>query len=311
MNNNQKLGVALPPPPLKNSNKTIKIIDRAIIALKSFGYQKVFQDKNHSSSPLNPWAYIRVKNEIDTLQASLDSIVGGIKRGVIVYNECNDGSEEVIKNFCKKHQGFICVEYPYEVLGVEHLKQEREYKKTLPEFYNFALSFIPKNEWFIKIDCDQIYDSEKLQKSFSLAKSFNDVVVYMQLNLHIFDNRVFIRIKDPVVEHGDHFLMCNRDVYFVESFVASSEMECKSYEMLKRTFSSKIKKTQCVLWHFPYIKASRQDLAKIEDYVPLSEYKKVIPEKYLLRISLDMLDEERILSFLRGKNETEYSGGRK
>lgn len=254
MSNNQKLGVALPPPPLKNSNKTIKIIDRAIIALKSFGYQKVFRDKNHSSSPLNPWAYIRVKNEIDTLQASLDSIVGGIKRGVIVYNECNDGSEEVIKNFCKKHQGFVCVEYPYEVLGVEHLKQEREYKKTLPEFYDFALSFIPKNEWFIKIDCDQIYDSEKLQKSFSLAKSFNDVVIYMQLNLHVFDNQVFIRIKDPIVEHGDHFLMCNRDVYFIESIVSSSEQECKSYEVLKRSFSSRIKKLSVFFGIFHILK---------------------------------------------------------
>lgn len=306
MNKNQKMGVALPPPPPKNAGKIKKVVDRALIALKSLEYQRVFQDKNHPNSPLNPWAYIRVKNEIDTLQASLDSVAGGIKRGIIVYNECIDGSDELIKEFCKKHQGYICVEYPYEVLGVEHFRQERKYKKTLPEFYDFALSFVPKNEWFIKVDCDQIYDLEKLKKSFSLVKSFNDVIVYMQLNLHIFDDRVFIQMKDPVVEHGDHFLMCNRGIYFDESFMTSSEKKCKSYEILKRTFSSRIKKTQCVLWHFPYIKASRKDLAKIEDYVPLSEYKKVIPEKYLLRISPDMLDEERILSFLRGQDETQY-----
>lgn len=73
--------------------------------------------------------------------------------------------------------------------------------------------------------------------------------------------------------------------------------------MLKRSFSSRIKKTQCLLWHFPFLKESRRELAKIEDYVPLSQYDKVIPKEYLSRISPDMLDEERILKFLRGQRD--------
>lgn len=59
------------------------------------------------------------------------------------------------------------------------------------------------------------------------------------------------------------------------------------------------------------MKASRRELAKIEDYVPLSEYHKVIPSKYLSRIALDMLDEERILKFLKGENEKSNNGGGK
>lgn len=306
------LGVALPPPPNPPS-KLKKVIDRIKISFKSLFCSQIFSDENHPNSPLNPWAFIRVKNEIETLRASLDSIVGnhkGIKRGVIVYNECDDGSDEVIKEFCQKHQGFICIEYPHQVLGVKHSKEEREYKKTLPEFYEFALSFIPQNQWLIKIDCDQIYDIDKLYKSFSLAKTFNDSVVYMQLNLHIFEGRVYLNAKNPVFEYGDHFLICNRGLYFIEGFVSSEDSQIYSYEMLKRNFSSNIKKTECVLWHFPYMKASRRELAKIEDYVPLSEYQKVIPQKYLSRIAPDMLDEERILKFLKGKNDKECYGGK-
>lgn len=71
--------------------------------------------KQSQESHLNPWAYIRVKNEAHTLKASLYSILPAIRRGVIGYNDCDDGSEEIILEFCANFPSFIPVKYPYNV----------------------------------------------------------------------------------------------------------------------------------------------------------------------------------------------------
>ncbi|MBC5858425.1 beta-1,4-N-acetylgalactosaminyltransferase, partial [Campylobacter jejuni] len=113
-------------------------------------------------SPLNPWAFIRVKNEAITLRASLESILPAIQRGVIGYNDCTDGSEEIILEFCKQYPSFIPVKYPYEV-QIENPKSE---ENKLYSYYNYVASFIPQDEWLIKIDVDHYYDAKKLYKSF-------------------------------------------------------------------------------------------------------------------------------------------------
>lgn len=72
MDKNKKIGgVILPPPPCKNSNKIQKVFDRIVVGLKSCLYQKILQDKEHCNSHYNPWVFIRVKNEIQTLRARL------------------------------------------------------------------------------------------------------------------------------------------------------------------------------------------------------------------------------------------------
>lgn len=63
--------------------------------------------KKYRIVPVEPWAFIRVKNEIKTLKACLESIKPVIKKGVIAYhklseNEFDDGTESYITEFCKK-----------------------------------------------------------------------------------------------------------------------------------------------------------------------------------------------------------------
>lgn len=260
---------------------------------------------------IDPWAFVRVCNEKETLRQSLKSILGAISKGVIVYNECTDGSDEIIKEFCIENSGFLYKEYPYQVMQCFHHKDEKEYKKSLADYYNFALDLIPKGEWLIKIDTDQIYDYKKLKASFSLPKSRREVVCYFRLELHCFNNRIYINRHTPIKDLGDHWLFYNQYSNFFDHILREDGDFEEGYEMLDFGFVTKEYVPELNTWHFPYVKSSRKDLAKIEDYVPLSEYKKVISEKDLLRISPDMLDEERILSFLRDKNEAEYSGGKK
>lgn len=97
-------------------------------------------------SPLNPWAFIRVKNEAITLRASLESILPAIQRGVIGYNDCDDGSEEIILEFCKQYPSFIPIKYPYEI-QIQNPKSE---ENKLYHYYNYVASFIPQGEWLIK-----------------------------------------------------------------------------------------------------------------------------------------------------------------
>lgn len=260
---------------------------------------------------IDPWAFIRVCNERETLEQSLNSILGAISKGIIVYNECTDGSDEIIKQFCLKNPGFICKEFPYNVMQCRHHKDEVKKKRSLAEYYNFALSFIPKNEWFIKIDTDQIYDCQKLKASFSLPKSRREIVCYFRMELHCFDGRIYIHRHTPIKDFGDHWLLYNKYSDFFDHVLREDGDFLEGYEMINFGFITKNYVPELNTWHFPYMKASRRELAKIEDYVPLSEYHKVIPQEYLSRIALDMLDEERILKFLKGENEKSNNGGGK
>ena len=74
-----------------------------ILAQKThFGYFDFDKNAQNPKSPLNPWAFIRVCNEAITLKSCLESILPAIQRGVIAYNDCTDGSEEIILEFdCK------------------------------------------------------------------------------------------------------------------------------------------------------------------------------------------------------------------
>lgn len=157
---------------------------------KKYKNEYIYWDKieNYKSNKsIEPWAYIRVRNEVGTLKTCLKSIVPVIKKGVIGYNDCTDGSEEVILEFCSKNKGFIPVKYEHHIFDFQ---DERNGKKGNEEnkfatYCNYLLSFIPKGEWIIKIDCDHVYDTEKLKKIFKIPKSKNDCIILPKINIDI------------------------------------------------------------------------------------------------------------------------------
>lgn len=269
--------------------------------IKTLWQKSPFNNPYHPQSPLNPWAFIRVCNERETLKQSLESIIGAISRGIIVYNECTDGSEEIIKDFCSKHQGFREMPYPYKVSPCRCTRAEFVTKKTLADYYNFALSFIPQGEWLVKIDTDQIYDCQKLKESFSLATSTQDIVFYFRLNLHLFDEGIFIDKINPISDPKDHWLLCNKGLFFINDIQEGDDLRIFYWELLQISYSYQSIDAPLNTWHFPFLKESRRKLAKKENHIPLSEYKKVIPKEYLANINPDMLDEKRILHYLKGR----------
>ena len=176
----------------------------------------------YRKNPIEPWAFIRVKNEIKTVQSCLESIVPVIKKGVIGYhklleNEIDDGTEEYIIEFCKKNPNFILFKYDFTVIPANDIRyRELEnipLENRLDSYYNAVLSKIPRNEWFIKIDCDHVYDTEKLKKLMYLPKKDTDIISYSRLNLHYENEKLYV-IKNPTLfDVGDSWLLKNEDIF--------------------------------------------------------------------------------------------------
>lgn len=262
-----------------------------------FGYFDFDKNSKDTNSPLNPWAFIRVKNEAKTLKASLYSMLGAIQRGVIGYNDCDDGSEEIILEFCSKFKSFIPAKYPYSVKTID----PDDEKSKLYSYYNFVLNFIPKNEWFIKIDVDHIYDAKMLYKSFYLPKNELEGVRFPRINFDVENGEVFVQKLDKhnflYHDGSDQVLMLNKDTYFKEEpstpnsqwayggGYACIEAWQKPYLVLHIA--------EFVQWHFPAIKSRRKGFLGTQ-WIPLDDF---IRQNTQVGIKIDreFISKEKIL----------------
>lgn len=257
-------------------------------------YKRIkLKDIKLTRKPIEPWAFIRVKNEMRTMEASLNSILPAISKGVIGYNDCDDGSEEFILEFCKKNPGFIPCKYPHSVYPPSHeaYKTAGEEEKKLPAYYNYVLSKIPKGEWLMKVDVDHIYDAEKLKKVFHLLKKPSDCVILSRLDLHYLDEKLYtFKGSKNLIESKDHWIINNYDLNFTLYSGYNEDGTYVGCETLKVKDRNLIF-TQLTNWHFPCMKKNRYvtDLSKLE---PFKNYKKNYSTE---KITSDMMDEERIL----------------
>lgn len=241
---------------------------------KKNAFRVTVEDRRSGSRPVtyvDPWAFIRVKNERSTLLASLNSILPVIKKGVIGYNECTDGSEDIIQQFCNEHQGFIPFNYPHHVIAACDKKylEDVPFENTLAGYYNAVLDLIPKKEWLIKIDVDQIYFPEILLHSFSLPRNEREWVVYSRLNLYRQEGK--LKVID-YVRPGDHWLIYNDGLYFVNTIGARANgdfMACESLRMMNCIKRGAPYLPECSSIHFPCEKQYRSyyfDESRVIDF---------------------------------------------
>ncbi|MDD6055479.1 MAG: hypothetical protein PUB96_02895 [Helicobacteraceae bacterium] len=286
------------------------------------GFFNFDKKAKNPKSPLNPWAFVRVKNEAKTLRASLDSILPAFQRGVIGYNDCDDGSEEIILEFCAQFPSFIPLKYPHEV----QIKNPQNIENKLASYCNFILERIPKNEWWFKVDTDHIYDAKKLYKSFYLPKNSWDMVNYSRLNVVVENGEVFLQKSghnEALVEIGDQKLCCNKGCYFFERVGKKSfyNADAKdyfkdfvSYEGLSLgAFFKNGKVLENLLfiehcrnrymgelsnYHFPFVKTRRKSYNKAH-FIKLEDYKS---KKIGVNIDKNLLNKARILELYRRFN---------
>ncbi len=256
---------------------------KAHLYVKHKGYFQA--DKNAASiySPRNPWAYIRVRNEAHTLRACLYSILPAIQRGVIGYNDCDDGSEEIILEFCEKFPSFIPVKYPHHI-DLSHPQSEANRFHT---YCNFVLSVIPKYHWLILIDTDHIYEARKLFKSFYLAQKVWDMVLHSRINFLSSENGVRIQSSCTEVYEGDHWLVNNFGLEF--------QVFNETYEQLI-PHTNHLISTELPSWHFPYQKDSRKIDAQKFQWVALESWQS---SEIGTRIDKIMLKSDVMDTFVR------------
>lgn len=131
---------------------------------------------------------MRVRNERRFIEPCVKSCIDALDELIIVYNDCTDGSEEVIEKVRQQYPQKIKVfHYPYKVLGAGLNKEEYECVKKLPldsphllcNYYNFALSKATYM-YAIKIDADQMYFAEVLKEYGDLCRSENFHISFFQ-----------------------------------------------------------------------------------------------------------------------------------
>ena len=214
-----------------------------------------------------------------------------IQRGVIAYNDCTDGSEEIILEFCAKFPTFIPAKYPHSVQIYNPQTQE----SRLYHYYNFALAQIPKGEWLVKIDCDHIYDAKRLYKSFYLPRHRFEAVLIARLDVLVKARQVRVggTLSDFLMPGADHWLIYNRGLSFEELFLPHDKST--SYEFLRAKPRRLDIHTQLNNYHFPQIKASRAvaNEARFANALPLDEVRK--SPLVGTRIDPALLDEAKIL----------------
>ena len=249
---------------------------------------------------IDPYAFIRVKDEKRTLLASLNSILPVIHKGVIAYNDCTDGSDLIIKDFCKNNPGFIPFCYPHKVVGagdrayLEHIP----FENTLAGYYNAVLELIPDGEWLIKIDADQIYFPDILKHSFSLPKDKTEYVVYSRLDLFINQQNElkFWRYVRP----GDHWLIFNENLQFVNDVGFSKDGDFHAYERLQIKNKRIPYKPECSSLHFPLEKKYRSFTPDENNMVDFSEFKKTAnPNEF----SEEILDIKTVRKIIESFNQ--------
>lgn len=115
---------------------------------------------------------LRVKNDAEFIEASIDSCIDALDELIIVYNDCSDNSPELIYKKQKQYPEKIKVyEYKHKIYSINLTREEYEYAKSLPSdspnllcnYYNFALSKVTC-KYAMKIDTDQIYFTDKLKE---------------------------------------------------------------------------------------------------------------------------------------------------
>lgn len=259
-----------------------------------------------SQHHVDPWAFIRVKNERSTLLASLESILPVIHRGVIAYNlapgEYSDGSEKIIESFCKKHPEFIPFHYPHYIepaLSKRYLDSKIPFENTLAGYYSAALALIPKNEWMLKIDVDHIHHKDALLHSLYLPKSTKDIVSYSRLDV-VRDANNHLRVV-TYERPGDQLLIFNDDLGYYNNAGYRDDGSVYAFEVLTHGKRNIPYCPECMSMHFPFEKKSRPFPGNTETLPLLMEYLNTAdPEEF----SRDFLTYEHYLEEFDKANST-------
>lgn len=168
-------------------------------------------------------AYIRLYNEEKTIIPCLNSIDNLFDEIIIIYSEIDDLSlkliDKYISNYAKTN--ITIFKYPHKVYPQESKKylSNFDYKNSLASYYDYGLKKI-KTKYWMKIDADQIYFSDKLQIIIEHVKKYSPYIcipIY-GFNFQIMNNEIRISNEAPLNGGVDHGIIPNdKNLYYIQT----------------------------------------------------------------------------------------------
>lgn len=160
-------------------------------------------------------AFMRLKNEIKTLPANLDSIDGLFDKYVIIHSpEPDDGSVAYAKAWCATRRNCHVVEYPHRVypsLSKEYFEGQVDPENSMAAYSTFGINQFSPEEWIINIDADQVYIRSALSdlvRRIRTETSKNDNAFYCLkgYNTFVWHNRLVKLKYQPIMgTYCDHY----------------------------------------------------------------------------------------------------------
>jgi hypothetical protein len=227
-------------------------------------------DPHWSEHPLdNVWAFIRVRNEGIIFKYMLASIDSVFTHGVIAISDSTDSTESLAINFTFFHPNFIIVKYPFSVLppGDPNYETFPPPGRRLDFYYNYVLSFVPRNCWLVKLDGDVIYDTKSLQEIISGRGDHRRMICFARLHVWCISHQAFILKKNPIINPCDHFMIFNDEL----SFRLSRDPIHGFMEQLSFPWNTKFRWVRAVMLHFAAEKKWKRWRPPLEDVIAMNE----------------------------------------
>lgn len=146
---------------------------------------------------------MRVKNDSEFLELSIESALPALDELVIVYNDCNSLTIDILAKIEKKHSDKVsvfCYNHKIQAFDLnpdiyfEVLNLPSDSPSLLSSYYNFGLSKT-NYQYVLKIDTDQIYFTEKLVDLCNLYRNRKFNIVSLIYILVLFILKIYLSIS--------------------------------------------------------------------------------------------------------------------
>lgn len=177
---------------------------------------------------------MRVKNEEQFISLSIDSCIDALDELIIVYQDCDDNTPQIIHEKTKQYPNKIKAFHYKHSIKSHHLSDEEfdlfsKLPSTSPNllssYYNYALSKC-SYKYCLKIDADQIYNSGKLltlcnayrskkKISYTLMERFAAFTLNLFASINSFYNCIFKNHK--TLPYLGNTLINNYESYVIKN----------------------------------------------------------------------------------------------
>jgi glycosyltransferase involved in cell wall biosynthesis len=169
-------------------------------------------------------AVMRLKNEARSLPFVLPALLRAVDRVIVVDNDSDDGTPDVVGRIAAEHEAGDRVEvksYPFRVsrCGPEHLRTPPDSVHSLAYFYNWSFSGV-RTAYSLKWDGDMVLTEDGIAALRRLAWQLEDaeaIVVIPRHPLYVLDERM--AYFDVEYINLEPFIFPNRPPFgFVKAF---------------------------------------------------------------------------------------------